>query len=637
MNATMPDLRFFLRAGFLCFLLVSAGGTAAFAEAAPGTLFGTVTDAGTGESLPGATVRIDGTSLGAATDLDGHYRIPRVPEGDHVVVVSYVGYKAQRVPVTVSSDEDRRLDVALELDVVEGQEIVITAQAEGQVAAINQQLASNQIVSVVSAARIQELPDANAAESVGRLPGISIQRDAGEGQKVVIRGLSPKYNNVTVNGVKLPATDFNDRSTDLNMVSPDMLAGIEVFKALTPDQDADAIGGAVNFRLRGAPAGLRANALLQGGYSGLTKDIGPYKTNLTLSNRFFGDRLGVFVQGNLEHADRSSERMNAGFINQARSSQDTSRVLLTENLDLRDRTETRDRYGASLLMDYTLPGGSLQFTNFFNRLGRDYVSRDNTFSTAVVAASYDLREARLQTDVWSTALSGEFRMPAGATLTFNLNRSSSLLDKPYDSRMRFTQNSAFDTGNLVRDQGPQVVHLGNWEAPWGIVMVVDQLSSLMTTVRDAPLPGFAETLMRSDVDFAEPERATFLRYIASESERLTAIVDRLLAERIPYPIHLGITEAGTKWSGSLKSSVGLGTLLADGMPIVWLARLMGIPIRSRVAGATLFEALRAKLASVRPWRWSPDKKTVLRSCALWPKGSSSRSAAAGCARTSPTT
>ena len=45
----------------------------------------------------------------------------------------------------------------------------------------------------------------------------------------------------------------------------------------------------------------------------------------------------------------------------------------------------------------------------------------------------------------------------------------------------------------------------------------------------------------------------------------TIAANRLLSERIPYPLHLGITEAGTKWSGSLKSAVGLGTLLADGV------------------------------------------------------------------------
>src|SRR5450759_884482 len=45
----------------------------------------------------------------------------------------------------------------------------------------------------------------------------------------------------------------------------------------------------------------------------------------------------------------------------------------------------------------------------------------------------------------------------------------------------------------------------------------------------------------------------------------TIASNRMLAERVPYPLHLGVTEAGTKWSGSLKSAVGLGTLLADGI------------------------------------------------------------------------
>ncbi len=170
-----------------------------------------------------------------------------------MILVTYLGYRAERLEVVVPESGSLDLDVALELDVVRGEEVVVSAQAEGQVAAINQQLRANQIVSVVSAARLQELPDANAAESVGRLPGISIQRDAGEGQNVVIRGLSPKYNNVTVNGVALPSTNFDTRATDLSMVSSEMLAGVEVYKSLTPDQDADAIGGSVNFTLQGRP------------------------------------------------------------------------------------------------------------------------------------------------------------------------------------------------------------------------------------------------------------------------------------------------------------------------------------------------------------------------------------------------
>jgi (E)-4-hydroxy-3-methylbut-2-enyl-diphosphate synthase len=61
------------------------------------------------------------------------------------------------------------------------------------------------------------------------------------------------------------------------------------------------------------------------------------------------------------------------------------------------------------------------------------------------------------------------------------------------------------------------------------------------------------------------EFSDFKVSMKSTSVPNTIASNRLLAERIPYPLHLGVTEAGTKWSGSLKSAVGLGTLLADGI------------------------------------------------------------------------
>jgi (E)-4-hydroxy-3-methylbut-2-enyl-diphosphate synthase len=83
--------------------------------------------------------------------------------------------------------------------------------------------------------------------------------------------------------------------------------------------------------------------------------------------------------------------------------------------------------------------------------------------------------------------------------------------------------------------------------------------------RDNPV----EALVAAAVEFVElMERLEFENFkvsIKSTSVPNTIASNRLLSERIPYPLHLGITEAGTKWSGSLKSAVGLGTLLADGI------------------------------------------------------------------------
>ena len=116
--------------------------------------------------------------------------------------------------------------------------------------AINKQLKAKSIKNIVSSDRIQELPESNAAEAVARIPGVSIRREGGEGNKVVIRGLSPKYNKITVNGTNLASTDPDNRSTDISMISQYMLDGIEVTKAGTPDQDGDALGGTINFNTK---------------------------------------------------------------------------------------------------------------------------------------------------------------------------------------------------------------------------------------------------------------------------------------------------------------------------------------------------------------------------------------------------
>jgi len=83
--------------------------------------------------------------------------------------------------------------------------------------------------------------------------------------------------------------------------------------------------------------------------------------------------------------------------------------------------------------------------------------------------------------------------------------------------------------------------------------------------RDNPV----EALVQAAIGFVElMERLEFENFkvsIKSTSVPNTIAANRLLAEKIDYPIHLGITEAGTKWTGSLKSAVGLGTLLADGV------------------------------------------------------------------------
>jgi (E)-4-hydroxy-3-methylbut-2-enyl-diphosphate synthase len=93
--------------------------------------------------------------------------------------------------------------------------------------------------------------------------------------------------------------------------------------------------------------------------------------------------------------------------------------------------------------------------------------------------------------------------------------------------------------------------------------------SLPAHLRDLEFENPVEALVTAAVEFVElMERLDFTNFkvsMKSTSVPNTIASNRMLSERIPYPLHLGVTEAGTKWTGSIKSAVGLGTLLADGI------------------------------------------------------------------------
>src|SRR4030042_235051 len=122
-----------------------------------GALKGTVTDRNTGEKLPGANIIIKGANIGAACDLDGKFLIRNIPSGRQTVEVSYMGYTSQSLEVDIPQGKTLAQDFHLVLTTLEGETVLVTAQAQGQLQAINQQLTSNKIVSVVSESRIQEL------------------------------------------------------------------------------------------------------------------------------------------------------------------------------------------------------------------------------------------------------------------------------------------------------------------------------------------------------------------------------------------------------------------------------------------------------------------------------------------------
>jgi TonB-dependent receptor len=378
-----------------------------------GSIEGYVKDAQTGTPLPGANILIVGTSRGAASDLNGEYILPKVPAGEYTIRATYIGYEQLEVRVKVLADAKVNQDFQLKYVGVKLGEIVVTAQAEGQLNAINQQLSSPSIVNIVSSARIQELPDANAAESMGRLPGVSVTRVGGEGTQIVIRGLEPKYNVVMIDGVRMASSNPLDRSADLSTISSNMLDGIEVLKTVTADQDADVLGGTVNFIMReakGGKEGLGIHLLAQGGYTGLSNAYNKYnnyKVVPSIEGRFFNQNFGVFMQANLERRNLSSNEFGASYSNKAAD----QIYYITQSINLNNILRDRQRINGTLMLDYRLPEGKIGLMNFVSSGITKVQNRNETINIGGNNHTYALTDSMSTLNMMSNTLAIEKQLP----------------------------------------------------------------------------------------------------------------------------------------------------------------------------------------------------------------------------------
>jgi TonB-dependent receptor len=441
--------------GLMALILLSSA--ASLMAQGSARIIGKVTEKGSGEPLIGANLIFQGTSIGAVADLSGSYTINGAPLGRRVLVVSYIGYKTTDVVVNLTSGQVLTLNVELEWQGVVGQDVIVTAQARGQLSAINQQRTSNTISNIVSSDRIQEIPDVNAAESVGRLPGISIQRSGGEANRIAIRGLSPKYNTVTVNGVRVPSTGDNDRSVDLSLVSSNMLDGIEVTKALTPDKDADALGGSVDLRLRNAPDKMLVDMQMQGGYTALQNVYDNYKFVGTLSNRFLsGKKLGAILTLNADSYNRSADQFSGGYELFANPQNNNLLEPTVTSLNLQENSVRRSRFGGSLLIDYQIPKGRITANAFHNELVNDWTQRRNGLELSNIRHMYAFSDNYTTTSITTLGLGAEQKF---RWLEYDLSVSnvSSSNKAPENFTWDFMEESASPSPTSMRFISPDSV------------------------------------------------------------------------------------------------------------------------------------------------------------------------------------
>jgi TonB-dependent receptor len=350
---------------FTLLLFGSFFAIAAFAQT--GTLTGRVIDEGN-LPLAGATVFFNTEAI-TVSDANGFFDIRNLPTGEHALKVTYIGFTDFTQSLTIAIDETTELDVQLQPGVLLA-EVAVISQLRGQARALSTQQAAVNITNIIAADQIGRFPDQNIGDALKRIPGVNVQYDQGEARFGNIRGTPPQLSSVMINGERIPSAEAESRSIQLDLIPADMVQAVEVSKAVTPDMDADAIGGSVNLITRAAPYERRISGTLGGGYNLLAEEP-TFNGSLIYGDRYANGKLGVIVSGSYFDNNLGSDNVEAEWTYD--DANDNNRFDAGENdypeeIQIRQYYLQRIRQSYSLSLDYKFnPKNTVFFRSIYNQ------------------------------------------------------------------------------------------------------------------------------------------------------------------------------------------------------------------------------------------------------------------------------
>ena len=307
-----------------------------------GNIQGTIIDE-QGLPIPFGNVIIEELKQGVISDADGKFLFVDLPKGKQIIKVSYIGYANSETEVNVEAGVTKQITITIKPTILELDGVVILGYNSSQAKALNAQKNKQNITNIISTDQIGKFPDANIGDAIKRIPGITMQVDQGEARNIIIRGLAPQLNSVTLNGSRIPSAEGDNRNVQMDLIPADMIQLIEVNKAVTPDMDADALGGSVNLVTRTSPNGFRVAATLGSGVNLITnKRI--LNGAFLIGNRSKNDKLGWMLSSSINDTDFGSDNIEFEW-------DDTEEPFIKEH-DIRTYLVQRIRRSFSANLDY---------------------------------------------------------------------------------------------------------------------------------------------------------------------------------------------------------------------------------------------------------------------------------------------
>ncbi|MCC2606961.1 TonB-dependent receptor [Planctobacterium marinum] len=434
--------------GLACGLVLS--GAPAHAE---GDLSGKVTSADTSIVLEGALVEIPALNLKEVTSRDGRFRFHNLKDGLYQVRITYLGAETKTFPIEIKNGENLNTQLAMGGTEAALEELLVVGQRASQASALNRQKNAKRVTSIVSADAIGQFPDQNVAESLQRLPGMFIQRDQGEGRFVGIRGIDPNLNNLTINGVNIPSPESGVRSVAMDVIPSELVDSLEVSKTVTPDMDADAVGGSIEVKSlsgldRPANSFSFTGQLSQSQLRDETspKLSGSYSTAWDLQG---GNRFALATAVSWAERKFGSDNMEVdGGWGHYDIEDDTSgeevEIFSAEEIEQRAYWIKRERTGLALNLDYQTADSDYYLRTLYSvfsddeyRLRNEYkLSDGNLLSYSDNAAQFidaemdrDTKDRFEEQKIWSSVLGGETRVDSW-TLEYSVSYAKSSEDEP---------------------------------------------------------------------------------------------------------------------------------------------------------------------------------------------------------------
>lgn len=194
------------------------------------------------------------------------------------------------------------------------EEVVVTGFRASLANSLNIKRREAGVVDAISAEDIADFPDTNLAESIQRIPGVSIDRDAGEGRTITVRGLSSDFTRTRINGIEAQAstgaTDSSGginrgRGFDFNVFASELFNNITVRKTASAEVEEGSLGATVDLRTT-RPfdyRGFTAAASVQGGYNDLSESWSPRFAGL-ISNTWMDGKFGALLS--IAYSDKDS-------------------------------------------------------------------------------------------------------------------------------------------------------------------------------------------------------------------------------------------------------------------------------------------------------------------------------------------